>query len=63
MTIFVDAMNRFIYSVFNVVEVILSNIFYIPIFSNNFYFGYIIVGLACCGFIFNLLVHWLGGDE
>lgn len=63
MTIFVDAINQLIYTIFNTIESLLSNIFYIPIFSNEFYLGYIIIGLSCCGFIFNLLVHWLGGES
>lgn len=63
MTIFVDSMNQFIYTIFNTIENILSYIFYLPIFSPNFYLGYIIIGLACFGFIFNLLMHWFGGNK
>ena len=63
MTIFVNAMNQFIYTIFNTIESILSYIFYLPIFNANFYLGYVIIGLACFGFIFNLLTHWFGGRE
>lgn len=63
MTIFVDAMNQFIYTIFNTIESLLSYVFYLPIFSANFYLGYIIIGFATCGFIFNLLMHWFGGSE
>lgn len=63
MDILINALSTLTSNVINSIETILSGIYYLPIFSNDFYFGYIIIGLAVCGLIFNILINWLGGNK